>query len=1013
MAKGKTDITFTPRLVGEVGKISDVLADFLDEQVTKIQKEIKGLPDYAVQHLLGQFVTEEGTKKPVARAKIEGALTAGQLDKILRLLEDARILKQDEPNVFELAHDTLARRIADALDAEELEIRRAVKYVRDRHQAFEETHIYLKPREVQLVDAHAGALQERLSEAEWKYLAESREYNRKEKWKGLAWLIGTIVVLGIFLVVAVVFGISATREKERAKTARDEAVENLRTALNANAILEFEMKGDATRGFLFAKTALERADSLAPGHASPFESEQILYSMIFQDPAKNQKLFYRIIAESSDTTAKWLAFSPDGQRLVTTFRGAALLLTRKTGELSPADTIVLPQENVRWAAFSPDGENIATGSRDTVAIWNLKGQAVCRLSGRDEPVTGGQFSPNGAHLLARVRGDGDSKAALLWKNAKENAPLVHIAKGASPIRWLGFSPNSTLIMAVLEDTTVVIGDIEDDSPPLVLSGHAAPVNFAAASPSGDATITASEDHTAIVWDTTGRKKHQLAQHTGPVNWAGFSPNGKHILTASDDNTAILWNRQKMEPARKFTQHTSPVSWAAFSPGGDSILTASEDGTALLWRLDGKALAKLNGHKGAITWAGFTPDGKNILTRGEDGTVRLWFSSQPESRAVVKLEEPARFAVPGGTDNGSILTVSSGGAARLWDLSGKMLAALQANERKVNDALRSPDGRHILTLPMDSIALLWGPKGNPIPLRGHSGAINHATFSAGGDTVITASSDWTVRLWNAGTGKEIMTLNQGIGYVRAVQCSQDGKTILAVAQQVIPLENNKARLGNRKALFWKLEDNPGRPPTILGTGNASVSFAGFYPGRETMVTIADDNSIRLWDLEGDCVDTLYGHTAPVNGICFNGQGGFLSYSDDRTAIYRDNNGHIKKQLTGHEHPVIAAGFSPEGDMILTLSSEGTLKLWGENGGLRHTLKDAGSRITSAHFMQDGEGNLNILAAHDDGAVTLVPVGLKSIVEKLKVQIGSLDDAEKRKWGLLEENAPERKWYEFWK
>lgn len=1002
MAKQNKNITFTPRLVDKVGRISDVLAEFLEEQVARIQNEVKGLPDQAVQQLLAQFVTEEGTKKPIARAAIEGELTKKQLDAILSRLEDARILKQDEPGVYELAHDTLAQRIIDALDAEELEIRRAVRIVRDRYTVFEDTETYLEPREVQLVEVHEKALKERLSAEEWAYLIRSRSYNKKQRRKWAAVAIGTIIILSFLSAFSAISWLIADNEKEN-------ALKNLRLALNAKAILEFDMKGDATKGFQFAQTARERTDSKDSGQAAPFESEQILYSMIFQDPAQYQKLFYRMAAQNSDTTQwQWLALSSDGQKTVAASPDSVLFITGKQESPSQPDTIRLSEKNVEWAAFSSDGNTIATGSRDTVAVWNSRGELLYELSSGGESMVDGQFSPDGAHLLARVtnKEGGGLKAALLWKDAKEGVPFVYIISGYPLIRWLGFSANSTLVMAAMEDTTiVVIEDIEDNRPALVLSGHTAPANFAATSPSGNAIITASEDHTAIVWNTSGTIMHTLAQHTGPVNWAGFSPDGKYILTTSDDKTAILWNRQEMKPEQKFTQHTAPVRWAAFSSGGDSILTASEGGTALLWRPDGTVLAQLNGHEGAITWAGFTPDGKNILTRGKDKTVRAWFSAQPESRAIARLGKPARAAIPGGENDNRALIITADGTAKLWSRSIDTLANLLPEDKKISKALFSPDGRQILSLPADPVALLWGPQKNIISLKGHVGVINDAAFSPSGDMILTASSDWTARLWGL-DGTELMALKPDSSHVRAVQCSEDGKTILAVVQKVIPVENNKSRLGNRKALLWSLDDNPTLTPTLLETGNTSVLFAAFYPGKERVITTTDDNTIRLWNLEGKCMDTLRSHSATVNGICFDSKGGFLSYSGDRTAIYWDDKRSIKERLAGHEQPVIAAEFSPEGDTILTLSDDGVLKLWNDNGKLQYTLKNPNLKITSAHFMKY-EGHLNILATYDDGTVRLVPADLEFIVDELSAQLGELDDATKRNWGLLQE---EESWFE---
>ncbi len=44
------------------------------------------------------------------------------------------------------------------------------------------------------------------------------------------------------------------------------------------------------------------------------------------------------------------------------------------------------------------------------------------------------------------------------------------------------------------------------------------------------------------------------------------------------------------------------------------------------------------------------------------------------------------------------------------------------------------------------------------------------------TLVSGSSDKTIKLWNPLTGKEIRTLDTGSGYIYAIAISPDGETI---------------------------------------------------------------------------------------------------------------------------------------------------------------------------------------------------------------------------------------------
>jgi WD40 repeat protein len=74
------------------------------------------------------------------------------------------------------------------------------------------------------------------------------------------------------------------------------------------------------------------------------------------------------------------------------------------------------------------------------------------------------------------------------------------------------------------------------------------------------------------------------------------------------------------------------------------------------------------------------------------------------------------------------------------------------------------------------ALVWrldDTAAPPLHLRGHGQQVRAVGFPPGGGNVFTASSDGTVRVWDANTGAELCAFEWGIGSVRAVCASPDG------------------------------------------------------------------------------------------------------------------------------------------------------------------------------------------------------------------------------------------------
>jgi WD40 repeat protein len=69
----------------------------------------------------------------------------------------------------------------------------------------------------------------------------------------------------------------------------------------------------------------------------------------------------------------------------------------------------------------------------------------------------------------------------------------------------------------------------------------------------------------------------------------------------------------------------------------------------------------------------------------------------------------------------------------------------------------------------------------LSLRGHDGPVMAAAFSPDGTRVATASEDGTAKVWDADTGEEIHILQGQAGRVFGVAFSPDGRR-LATAQE---------------------------------------------------------------------------------------------------------------------------------------------------------------------------------------------------------------------------------------
>ena len=103
------------------------------------------------------------------------------------------------------------------------------------------------------------------------------------------------------------------------------------------------------------------------------------------------------------------------------------------------------------------------------------------------------------------------------------------------------------------------------------------------------------------------------------------------------------------------------------------------------------------------------------------------------------------------DGASILTGTTDGNARLWDLDGNLLRVFGGHEKQITTLAFSDDGRYILTGSLD--ARLWDTSGCHLHTytRDQSRGVVEAVFSKSGDVLIgyiDKDRDFKVEVWSS-------------------------------------------------------------------------------------------------------------------------------------------------------------------------------------------------------------------------------------------------------------------------
>lgn len=181
-----------------------------------------------------------------------------------------------------------------------------------------------------------------------------------------------------------------------------------------------------------------------------------------------------------------------------------------------------------------------------------------------------------------------------------------------------------------------------------------------------------------------------------------------------------------------------------------------------------------------------------------------------------------------------------GQASIWTIAdGKNAGTFEGHRDAMYDATLSRDQSVLATASYDRKIILWDvATGKELrTLLGHNGAVFDLDFSPDGSIIASASADQTVKLWQVSTGVRLDTLSQPLKDQYVVRFSPDGQHVIA------------GGLDNRIRV-WKVvsKSKPQINPLVYAriAHEGSVIQLGFSPDGSKLISIADDQTMKLWE-----------------------------------------------------------------------------------------------------------------------------------------------------------------------
>jgi WD40 repeat protein/tRNA A-37 threonylcarbamoyl transferase component Bud32 len=202
------------------------------------------------------------------------------------------------------------------------------------------------------------------------------------------------------------------------------------------------------------------------------------------------------------------------------------------------------------------------------------------------------------------------------------------------------------------------------------------------------------------------------------------------------------------------------------------------------------------------------------------------------------------------------------------------------------------------------------------LRGHAGAVTALAFSPDGKLLASGSADQTIKLWDTGTGKEILTLGGHEKQVTSLAFSPDSKRLVSGSM-------------DRTVKIW--DTATGREQQSLEGHAEAVTAVAYSSDGRHVVSGSRDKTVRVWDADAGRTTARYQkHTVPVSGVAFSPDGrtvasvaGFVDtfgHTTGEVVLWSASTGEEVLRLEG-KYAWTSVAFSPDGKHLATGRSLG--------------------------------------------------------------------------------------------
>ncbi|KAJ1832752.1 U3 snoRNP protein [Coemansia sp. RSA 2711] len=516
------------------------------------------------------------------------------------------------------------------------------------------------------------------------------------------------------------------------------------------------------------------------------------------------------------------------------------------------------------------------------------------------------FTPDGNSIISPV---GNRVTVFdLVNNKTETLPF----ENKRDIRRLALSPNGNLLLSVDELGQVLLVNYRKRTVLhyFNLKDKVRDIQF---SPDGR-YFAVGLGRTVEVWRSPGYTREfapfelhrKYAGHYDDITHISWAPDSRFFLTSGKDMVARIFSVDPIEGFKPTTLagHRHAVVGAWFAKDMSAVYTVSADGAICVRRF------RPYGVEENLTFGEFPRDDEGNLVR------TVWFTESRHYAMQTARVQSAAFSWA----TGLMVLGFTNGVFGIWEMPEfNMIHSLSISRKKINTIAINPSGEWLAFGSSKLGQLLvweWQSETYVLKQQGHFYDMSCVAYSGDGQYVATGGDDAKLKVWNALTGYCFITFTEHTSAVTAVHFSKGSQVVLSASLDGTVRAYDLVRYRN-----FRIFTSP--------TPVQFTSLAVDPSGEIVCAGCQDTFEIYMWSMQtGKLLDVLSGHEGPISALAFRPDGLSLASSSwDKSVRLWDafDRSKIVERLD-HNNEVLTLAYRPDGKELCASTLDGQIHFW---------------------------------------------------------------------------------------